>query len=383
MPVMTAAAFPSFFAATRAARLTGPEHIINMAQRTNYPFFELVRGRDPFSVCQGGQSIVEVVKASDIGTFGAYNPGDQANTQLIETDVELSYRWRFYRSYINWTEQQFKLHTNGGQFVGVKNYKKSKKSDLITTHTNGFDNLMWAVPSYDRMEAAGGSGGGEDPGQCYSIPAFISEGTGTSNTPPTTVWATDTIGGKDVGDNSWWRNKVETYNTGDLTHPTDGVLAAFDRIFLQLQYKSPPKSEGAFQDVGTSALVIYTNMDGFTKLKQFARAAQDRWENPNDAARPSPKFDGVTVHHCPRLDVENLEENPVGTYTGVPYVTGRPRYFIVNRDSLHPVFAYDGWMDEKAPMTSRDQPDTWTVWCFTTMNLVCNARHRCGIVRPG
>lgn len=380
-----AASFGLFFNANRAARLTPADNIMNLARTYNYPLFMMMKGQNLFNTARGGSAITEVVKITDTGTFGAYTPGAFASVNGVNTSVTMSYQYRFYRSHVMWTDAERKLSTAGGTYTVVKNYADAKEQDRVSEHVRGLDGLCFARPNYTSMEAAP-AGTGVD-AAAYSIPAWIAEDT-VRYLPPTAVWGTNALGGLDPTAIAAHRNQVSTYDHTDISNGLTGIISAFDDIEISLKLMPiPGVSDKQMQSTSPTDLIIYTNKDGLKIIKSLYRNAQDRWNNQNDAAWNLPTFDGIPFVACPQLDTELLEQSAyaggTSAYTGLAYTRGKPRYFWVNKTTLHPVFQEDDILSPEKPMViSGNQPDTTVVWTQSMLNIPCNARNRNGIVAP-
>jgi hypothetical protein len=384
MPAFNSTNFVDFFNSTRASKMTGAEYVFNAAARHTYPMMTLIRGQNPFSMVQGGSSIVEEYISGDTGTFTKYNPGDPASVNLINTTKTLEARWRFYRSHVGWTDAEFMLNTKGGSFVQVKRFRDVKEVQRQSEHLRGFDSLMFARPDGDGMEAASSGAGGD----CYSIPAFITE---NSNRwlAPSAVWSQSTVIGQNPATDSNWRNQRATYIDSSIGDDTAGLIAAWDSIIMDLQYEAVAEASAATEAAKSSDLICFTNKDGVNIMTQQARNGNDRWMKPNDASFGAPTFDGIPIKRAQQLEEALLEVDNYGAsaaYTGAAYKTGKPRYYIINKKHTHPVFADDGaggvLKPEDAVKLRETRPDTTVVWTQTTLNLICNARNRNGIICP-
>lgn len=383
MPALTAQAFVQFFNDTRQSILTGPDNIINFAQRSNYPIMELIKGQDPFSLARGGQSILEVVAPTSQSTFESYNPGDQATPNIGGASKTLTFQWRFFRSNTGWTDAEYTLHTSGGEKQQVKSFNKTKQQKVLTDHVNGLDFLTFARPNSATMESAPAGVGGAQ-GTMFSVPAFISEDA-TRFRPPVGSWSVSTIAGMDVTTEPGWRNQVETFTAVDQANPTTGILSGFDRMELDIMFNPIPKASDVMQSSSPSDIGIYTNKDGYTSVQGICRGSQDRWTNPIDGAFSRPKFDNMPLVYVPQLDTELLEQTTGGSaaYSGAAYTVGRPRFFWLNKTTIKPVFnGGDMFKQMDAIRGGISYPDTTVVYMNTLGNLVCNNRRFNGIVAP-
>lgn len=381
----SAAAFPAFFNSTRQSKLTGAQYIYNASQRPSYPFMHLIKGLNPFDTVQGGSAITELYLSGDVGNFGAFVPGSRASVTSSDNSKTLTFQWRFYRSEVHWTDAEFMMHTKGGDFVQVKRYRTIKEAQRKQSHLHGLDFTMFARPNGDLMEAAAPGSGGS----AFSVPCFVTE---NSNRwmPPSAVWSQSTVAAGNPSTDANWRNQRQTYVHTTPSDQNNGILAAWDKILPDLHYEAVPEASEMTEAATSSDLVCYTNKDGLVRMTQEARAAQDRWIKPNDAGSfGAPTFDNIPIIRAPQLDTELLEVDGYGSgaaYTGLAYTAGKPRYYILNKRHIHPVFADDGAGGVlKAEAPAKDAvsyPDLIVVWTKTYFNTACNARNRCGIICP-
>ena len=372
------AAFGRFFNLTRSSIATGPEYIANLAQQTKYPFFRLLRDKQPFRFARGGKSITEAIQIGDANTFGFFNPADPANLQFVNTSRTMEIPWAFGRSHKVYTDAEYELHTNGGDKARIKDFMKWLDQEQRTAHVNGLNNTLFSRPNSALMESA--SPTTRTP---YSIPAFISEDT-VRFRPPAAQWTVNTIQGIDVTTENF-RNQVSTYDAGQFSDPMAGVLGAMDDMLLKLIFETVPEAGAAFKPTGASDIIIFTNRDGYRRMQSVCRQNNDRLRSLGDPAVGDVAFDGAPFYHAPQLDTELLDQTrgASAAYTGTAYLPGYPRYFFVNKTNLHPVFLKGQIMADKPLFEGMATlPDTNALWTFSTFNTMTNNRNRQGIVCP-
>lgn len=389
MPPVTADAFPQFFNATRATVAKPSDFLLNLSAKVDYVAAKLLKGKSPFEAVKGGTSLQEVLHVADNGSFRPTTPGSFRTVGSRGATATLTANYRFYDSHVFWTDFEYNANTvNGTDRERIKNFRTMKDQESFTTHLNGVDNLLFARPNSAKMEDAP-SGSAADQAAAYSIPALISEDTVRYRPPGTSsdglgVWdqSSGNILGQAPASNTWHRNQVALYDPADIFDEQNGILAAFDRLWPLLKYKVPSGGEKFMQGSQPSDLMIFTNLDGFVKLQQIGRAMQ-RWTDGRDGAMPDPMFDGVPVIYVPQLDTEALEQTrgASANYTGTAYTD--PRYFIVNKRFLGPVWNEGNVMTPKPAMRGNiNQYDVTVVWTASMLNLFCLDRRRHGIVAP-
>lgn len=388
MPGLTAAQFVDFFNSTRATKLTDASFLVNLAQRTSYPFFQLMKNRNADDVARGGTSIVEVAQFRDTASFRGINPGDRRTVAITSGTGTLSFAYRFYESQSGWTDAEYMLQTSGGDFVQVKRFSKVKDQQGATDHINGLDALLFKVPDQNRMELAPAGVGGPV-ADVYSLPVWMTEDalnpSANIGRPP--GWTT-TIGGVDPTAEAGWRCKQQYFDPANLADPFNGIIAAFDRAELQVVFRPPPEAGDNMQQQLQSDVVIYTNSDGMTRIQQLCRVVNDRLKSVSDPAVGVATFDGMPFVHVPLLDTANLDQTRgtagvASSYNSQPYPNGKPRYFLVPRSYIRPVFAMGGIMDRKPVMRGGiEYPDVNVQYTNSSLNIVCNARNRACVIAP-
>ncbi len=387
MPPVTAAAFPQYFNSTRATVAKPVDYIINLSQKSNYAATNFIKGKSPFEMAKGGSSVQEVVHVADNGSFGAFTPGQFDNLQFRGQTAVLNANWRFYRSSVFWTDFEYNTNTRDGtDRERVKNFKTLKDQESYTSHLNGVDGLLFARPDFQKMENAP-TGTAADSAAAFSIPALLTEDNVRWRPPASAsdgggTWSSNNILGQDVTVNTWHRNAVRYYDPADIFDEGQGILPAFDRLWLDIKRDPPSDAGKLMQGYVPSDLLIFTNNDGYTKLQQIGRQYQ-RWNDAKDMAMPNPKFDGCDVIYAPQLDTEALEQTrgASATYTGQAYQN--PRYFVVNRKFLGPIWNTANVM-QAAPAIrgGLNQPDVTGIWTVSQMNIFMSDRRAHGVIAP-
>lgn len=395
MPRLSFENYPDFWVATRPAILTAKEFINNLARETRYPIFELVKGQDPFNACQGGSKIEDIVQVRETGTFAFTSPAEARKIRIVNTDIKLEWDWRQASAHVGYTESEYKKSTRGGEKVQVKTFTTKKRNNLRSDVLSGLNAAVWGRPDYTYMEAAGVTTlpEGENP-KAYSLLAILSEDPSRFAPPVQNaagfagpVWNGTTLFGRErqLAQNFWLRNQQTFYKQNQLADPFNGILNAFDRGKLKIEYEPVPQGGDNMKEAKLGDVVIYTNADGYTTMQTLYRNGQDRFTRRDDAAVEGFAFDGMPFCHVPRWDVENLEQTvgPNAAYQGRPWDAGKPRFAFVNKRHTRPVFDENDMWREKAPMpVSSTQSDTMVVWAFLDYQIVSNAPNRNLFVAP-
>lgn len=356
--------FGDFLLATRERKITPPKDILNdaIAQNT-YMIGEMMRGQEVSLVVQGGSKISDRIKLDNSNTFEFYTPNQRFNPTSVDTLTTIEANWRFAKAHYSYSEEEIELNDTGGlqQFVDLRT---KYEQDAYTDMYDGLEASVWAVPSTSEMETAGGQ-------RPYSLPAFVSED--TTNFHPT-GWTT--ILGTDPATSTRWRNSVETFTPSALDDQDTGIIAAFDRMFLNLEFRSPDQASQYFENDMLRRMKIITNKDGHTIYQRILRAGNDRFVSPQDPAYSSPVFNGIPVKYISSLDTAAL-------YSGAAAATGSPRYYWFNFNFLFPVFHKRRYMTQKGPIEGGvEQPFSAAVYFNLYFNQFIRSRRRQGIVSP-
>ncbi len=389
--------FNDFFNQTRQDRLQGPDDVWNVTARTSYPFFALISRRPKNWLVQGGSGIVNPVKISDVGTFGAYTPGDKRTIQSVNVIAVNQYNWGFFESHVAWTDAEAELQIGNPSFTNVQNFANTRRMAAEDEHGKGLDSTLWAQPDATRMESISGT----TKLLPYSIPAWITEddptlANATYNTRVPPGWATTTanLGGINTLSYAAHANAVSYYDHNKFTDPFAGVLPAFDDMWVKVGYRGVSQLAKSTNDSMPDAFTIFTNRNGIVLMKMTCRQYNDRLSQLNDPSINGLAFDGVPFVHSPVLDSALLEQTRaagsgaggatgVGAYTSAAYSAGKPRYFVINTKTLGPVFKQGHMMQDKAIMKGPiDQRDVNVLYTESWFNTVCAVRNRNGVIAP-
>lgn len=376
-----ASQFNNFLVNTREARLTGPREIVNDLARLNYLWFDMARGTGGRVNIQSGREISDTIKLQPFSNSTMFVPGSSRSPSRGPTDVRIYVPWRMSETSRTWTEAEIDLN-NGDAFTTFKDFETSLFMDLNTDHAGFLDDKLWTVPNQSLMEVRT-QGENYLP---YSIPTLITENGIRAPGWTTTVEFVD----PSTAINANWRNAVETYDAGAPENSRNGLFAAFDKMFLDIDYRPPAGLQRYFTNDNMKMLKIVTNKAGHVLMQRLIRDANNITRaGPQDPGYPDPQYQGVPIMYCAALDSALLEESGAvvggaeGTYANTAYDNDRPRFFFINTKYLKIVGHQKHFLRETDPKEgSLDQRDTFAVWKETWWNLVCTSRRRQGLVRP-
>lgn len=362
--------YSDFVKATKVAKITGLNEILNDAVFNTYTIGEMLKGRTEEEVLQAGQSIKDTIQLSEAGTFEFYSPNPEFSPTDDDVLVDISEGWRFSKVHYGFSDETISLNHGTSEDVYV-NLKHKYEQQCRTDNMNGSERALWAVPVTGTME----SGSGDAP-PFYSFPAFVNEGTNG-------VWpGWTTIEGLNPSTEERWRCQQSTY---DSTQPADeaaGILAAFDEMFLKVQFESPEESSQYFETDRLRRMKIFTNRDGHKIYKRLLRSGNDRFISPQDPAYNNPLYAGIPVRYIAMLDTALLEI-VANVATGIAYPTNKPRFHWLNFNYLLPIYHTKGYMEQVGPIPGGiTMPFSHAVYYRTWMNIFCRSRQRQGIVSP-
>ncbi len=365
MPALTS--YLDFVKATKTHRVSSPDKIQQEAVKNTYFIKNMIRGSDLSRTFQSSQSIKEDISLSNTGTFQFYNPNASFSPSDQDTLKTVNCSWRFALTHYGWNEDVMELNNAPAEDVWI-NYKKSKTASAEVDAWNGMETALWAPPDYSTMEAGGG-----DAPPAYSIPTFVNE---YSNGVPI-GWTGSQIETIDASVESRWRPQHGSYTAGAADDRTSGLFAAFDKMFLDVKFETPPGAQ-AFEMDNYAKMRIVTSRGGMTMYKGLCRAANDRFVSPQDPAYPGINYEGVRVEYASELNTSILD-----LANAAAFPESAPRFYFLNFKYLFPTWHVKNYMRQQDPQNgAMGSPFQWVVYFKTFYNVMCTSRQRQGIVYP-
>lgn len=384
--------FSDFVKSTAPAWASSKEAFVNELQKNSYPLQRFLRGRDASDTFQNGERIKDAVIMDAPGTFEMISPETESTWTNAQTLTTWEIPWRFAQAHMSWTAQEVELN-EGSSATAWKRVKKVKQTGLANDIVNGLDSKLFARPYKSKMESFTA-----DPGEPYSIPALVNEyddglfGYDSASTPTAAgIWgASDTVQGIAPATKTRWVPTRKTY--GSLTAAAAGnLLAAFDDIFLDLQFRQPGTMNEYFENDNMFRQVIHTTKDGIVKYKALLRAENDVQVTPGrqDPAYQNPTYSGIPLERAPQLETETLYVTGTGStlYTEsdnsgtTANITG-PRYYWINANYMKMAFHsnyYFKYLDVFSPERNRTK---FVLPIQIWFNLYVTSRRHHGIVCP-
>lgn len=367
------ASYSDFLKATKVAKITGREEILNDAVLNTYLLAEMLRGKGEEEIIQTGQSVKDTIQLTEAGTFEFYSPNPEFSPTDDDVLTDITAGWRFSKVHYGFADETIRLNqgTSEDVFVNLKyKYEQQCRTDMV----NGTERALWAVPVANSMEGANPS---VDSPPFPSIPVFINEGTNG-------LWpGWTTIQGVAPATEERWRPQQSTYDSANISSEDDGILAAFDEMWLKVLFESPESDSQYFEDDRLRMMKILTNRSGQKKYKRLLRSGNDEFISPQDPAYNNPKYAGIPVKYIATLDTAKLEITGGTTATGAAYPASKPRYRFCNFRYLFPIYHAEGYMEMVGPVPGGiTQPFSHAVYYRNWMTLFCRSLQRQGIVYP-
>tara|TARA_R110002110_G_scaffold46222_2_gene139908 strand:- start:145 stop:1302 length:1158 start_codon:yes stop_codon:yes gene_type:complete len=376
--------FGDFMKVTGPRYLTSAEDVINEAVKNTYILGRFLRGKGMDVAVQSGKTINDTILFDESSTYDHYKPNATfawKNPQVLN-DLEIN--WRFSVDHMSWTDQEIELNvpdglSSGAQKVAYKKLKRIKEMRMWTSFLNGMENDLWAQASGSATEMETSSGS-----LPYSIPSFISEHDGTTGTSYVPWASATTIMGINPASETKWRNQVSRYDyddPGDSDGGNNGLLNAFDEMFLKVQFIPPATKQEYFEKDKLNRQFICCSRDGINMYKRELRDSNDTLVSKQDAAYNMPQYGGIDLVYVASLDTATINgETPSDTEAG--NTKNGARYWWLNGNYMTPVYHSRRYMEKHAPMRHPNQPFTTVQPVDCWWNLFCNSRQRQGIIAP-
>jgi hypothetical protein len=386
--------FADFVKSTAPAWASSQDAFVNEIQQNSYPLARFLKGREMSDVFQNGERIKDGIILDQPGTFQMISPETESTWTNAQTLTTWEIPWRFAQAHMAWTAQEVEL--NEGSSAAVwKRVKKIKQTGLANDIVHGLNSKLFARPLASKMESFTA-----DPGEPQSIPALVNEydnglfghtisTDGSAATPTVSDKYTSTVQGINPATKTKWAPVRKTY--GSLTPGgATNLLAAFDDIFLDLQFRQPGTMNEYFENESMFRQVIYTSKNGIVSYKRLLRSENDVQVVPGrqDPAYQNPTYSGIPLERAPQLETEALYVNDTGStlYTELsisdPDNLAGARYYWINANFMKMAFHsnyYFKYLDVFSPEKNRTK---YILPIQIWFNLYVTSRRHQGIVAP-
>lgn len=390
--------FTDFVIDTGVAIFDREDKIINDAVNQTWTLGRFLKGREMSDILQGGSRIKDVIMFDEASTFRHYKPNATFSPQNPQVLTEWYAEWRFSIDEMAWVDQQIELNIpkgmgKKGKFQTYKKEKTKLEQRTWTSMLKGVDSCFWANPHGTAMASSMEAQAGDTP---YSIPVFVTEDT-TLYHP----YQWTTIMNIDPGTEPGWRNQVRRYDYADILDndgDLDGLLNAFDDMWLDVDFKPPPMHEQHFEpETDMRRCAIFCSNAGKTQYIAVCRLLNDRFAKAGgqDPSYPGVNYNGVDLVHIKALGTATLYNasnsfyaelstslSASGTWSATDMRRG-PRYFWINGNYLRTFFHENRYFKQIGPMTHPNQPMSHVIYHDLWWNTVARSRKRHGIIGPG
>lgn len=380
--------FADFVKSTAPAWASSQDAFVNEIQQNSYPLARFLKGREMSDVFQNGERIKDGIILDQPGTFQMISPETESTWTNAQTLTTWEIPWRFAQAHMAWTAQEVEL--NEGSSAAVwKRVKKIKQTGLANDIVHGLNSKLFARPFASKMESFTA-----DPGEPQSIPALVNEYTngrfggsyGVTSLSISDSY-TSTVQGINPATKTKWAPVQKQYATFGAANNTN-LLAAFDDIFLDLQFRQPGTMNEYFENESMFRQVIYTTKNGLVKYKALLRSENDVQVVPGrqDPAYQNPTYSGIPLERAPQLETEALYAISGSTLRDETTTNGAnytgPRYYWINANFMKMAFHsnyYFKYLDVFSPEKNRTK---YILPIQIWFNLYCTSRRHQGIVSP-
>lgn len=389
-------AFSEWVALTGPAYLRGVRDIVNDAQKTNYKTLGyILRGQRMSEILQGGQNINDRIFLEAVRVAHSYQSLEEHTYQIIPTGRTWTVPWRFFMTYVAWTDEEIELQGGGdlsrnARMQIYKNLWFSKLQNMYSDNADYWEEILWAVPDRTKMESASGK-------ELYSFPAFINEypnGLPAAADQPGGTWTTKAQIDPVVSPR--WDNQRFAYGAGGAGFTPadpDNILTSLDLAFMFLDFQPPPVNREYFEAAYTRPVgFIGASFTGRQRLMALYRNDQDRWVDMKDP------YNNPTYLNAPIVPIAQLNDAaiyPTGAADTLGVETSRandtntndigfagPRYYLIQPEYLRTVFHSRRYFKNLGVMTDVSQPTTHVMNINTYGNLVPRSLRRQGLLYP-
>lgn len=382
-------AFTRFQDITGPTYYSGREECINDAQKTNYHTLGyLLRGQQMADILQGGADIRDNITLGVTRLTHSYKIGDSETYQMPQPTTTWRVPWRYWLTYLAWTDQQVELNEGGGDLTHVfKREWWKMQQEMWTDYMNYMEETYWAVPNKSSMESVDGQ-------EQYSIPCFVNEHTNGLAAPGTAnggTWTTVQNVDPTAAGKSTWVPTQQAYtqllSTTNSASAVAGLVSAFDKAYDKCDFQAPPmKAEYFESNMAQPQGFIACSLQGKANARFAYRDANDRWQDfwdpfgqPTYGGRPFvyvKQLDTAAIFPTGSAAAYSTELDTAGT------TNAGPRYFGIMPKYLRSVFKNTRFMKDLGVMTDAKTPTTHARPFDNWGNLVCRSRARHFIIYP-
>lgn len=379
--------WPTFFASTSQAMLSGPKAFINAAQKNNYATISRMwRGTDMAKILRGGTSIQERILTSVQRRSQAYLPGQPLNYSQSTPGTQLDYGWRFHMHMLGWQDETLVLQgaadmNEEARMMVWKRVMDQLLSEFWTEVSDYYEELLWAKPTLS-MEGLSGLDMG-------SIAKFVNEYTNGLFVDSTVSMTTNGL--QSPASIANWRCQKFAYSNFTANDNANWI-SALRKCKRKIHYRASPihGEHGTPVNFGASDTVIFGSEWGCRSVETLYQNSNQRWVNMSDPYG-AVYFDGIPLEYVAQKDSAAIY--PVHTATpasgaavteqvnNANNITG-PRFEVVNTTHLFLVMHKDRVLHDLGVKSDLRTPTTMAQPFNTYAQLVSNNLRSCASIYP-
>jgi hypothetical protein len=373
-------------ASTQSPFITGAKDFVNDVARRCYLANAFMYGKGDERIIQSGPKIKDRIYLEGSTTFRSYRPGEKRNYSNPQTHQTWETEWAHYTDEMVWTEEEILKNapdgmTKAAKMTALKDVKAQKLQRLYTSIAEGMDDVLWATPSFDKMESTTST----DNREVMSIPAMINEETnGLYTVGATGTWTTKQ--GLSPATYANWKPGQFTYDFDSYTDDDDGLIASVNKARRRLNYKPPTKFQQHFtKETPANRYLIVTGDAGYDLFEAALRNKGETFftKGAADTDYGEITSGGVPLMNYPTLDSKALYNNGSGTLvTQASASKDGPRFYFFDLDHITMFFHRDKYLEFRNPREPSDQPEYWVQPVVCWYNLVFSSLKRHGILSP-
>jgi hypothetical protein len=375
--------FPTFFASTSQALLSGPKALVNAAQKNNYATISRMwRGTDMAKILRGGSSIQERILNSVVRRSTSYLPGQPLQYGQTNPGLQLDYGWRFHMHPLSWQDELLVLQgasdmNSDARFAVWKRVMDQLLAEFWTEISNYYEELLWGKPTL-AMEGLSGLDMG-------SIPKFVNEHTNGLFVDNSVSMLTNGLQSPATVEN--WRVQRFAYSNFTAGLATNWI-SAIRKCKRLIQYKASPihGEFGTPVNFGDSDVTIFASEWGARCVEMLYQASQSQWTNQSDPWG-NVYFDGIPLTYVAQKDSAaiypgNATPANAAAVTEANAVVAGPRFEVVNSAHLFLVMHKDRVLHDLGVKSDLRTPTTMAQPFNTYAQLVGNNLRSCASIYP-
>lgn len=417
MAGVTLDTFVDVFLGTSQAVLTGPNRIIDEAQKRNTLLRKILNSHDMETMLQGGDQITDQVIFTEDKTYAAYNPLQPKTPHFANYLTEIKVDWAFSDANVSFSKHEkgingindFRREIRAMKF---KDVIRAKWTNLFTNINNGMERELFAVPDSATMETLVGNVTRVPLSIFCTITEFgaVFADTKPTGTMPPGFTTVQTISSTTQ---PLWRNPVQTYLTSGSVDSNEAAgtprtirrwdgFSAMSKMYNRLKFEELA-IRPEYGEVSEPEGWIFCSLRGHSLYENNTAQANNYLRHganePGYAYHGGLVYNGVPVVYIEQMDFAGVWRNaePGTTFCGEfdvstdedggalgnPQFEG-PRYVWIVPKYFKKIMHRDHFLEEERPPASVFQPYERVVYFDCWHQTFNRSRQRAGgVVTPG